>query len=108
MEEAYWMNSMFSVARHYGGIRIEGQEFDIVNKEGRTLVELSLDDSIKGKAIPPGEPADLIDKRFIPIYKKMGREAFIKWLEKNQQADSKALLKEGKELVKNIKKNGRK
>lgn len=46
--------------------------------------------------------------RFIPIYKKMGREAFIKWLEKNQQADSKALLKEGKELVKNIKKNGRK
>lgn len=31
-------------------------------------------------AIPPGEPADLIQSNWLPIYKEMGREEFIKMI----------------------------
>ena len=86
MEEAYWRNSIFSIAAHYGGVNIkdegETRDFLIVNKEGRTVFELSDPDSKyyvgdENMAIPPGEPVDLIDKEFIPYYKKLGRERFI-------------------------------
>lgn len=100
-EEAYWRNTQMSVARFYGGINItengKKREFLIVNKQGITLQELSDPDSkhyVKdGMAIPPGEPADLIDKVFIPLYKKLGREKFIDILSRQEKGLSKAELK---------------
>lgn len=81
--EEYWANSQFSIARYYGGIRINGKEYKIVNKQGATLFELSdpdspyyVGDGVK-KAIEPGEPADLVLEEWIPIYKKLGRERTI-------------------------------
>lgn len=81
MTEEYWANSQFSIARYYGGIQIGGKSYKIVNKKGITLFELS-DPSSKhyvkeGKAIEPGEPADLVREDWIPIYKRLGREKTI-------------------------------
>lgn len=101
MTEDYWMNSQFSVARHYGGMQAnfgEGSHlFEIVNKNGTTLFELSTPghpDYVAGdgKAIPPGEPADLVDVEFIPFYKKLGRDRFIEVLQEHEWASRKALL----------------
>lgn len=85
MEEEYWANSQFSVARHYGGVHAFGHEYTIVNKEGITIFELSDPASPhhvvgNAKAIPPGEPADLVMVEWIPTYRRMGREAFIEYI----------------------------
>lgn len=76
--EQYWANSHFSIARYYGGVKIDGHEYKIVNKEGVTLEELSNPRSkhyVKsGKAIQPGEPADLVREDWIPVYRKLGRD----------------------------------
>lgn len=88
MEEAFWANSQFSVARYSGGISFNGEEFQIVNKHGITLFELS-DPASKHyvgddkKAIEPGEPADLVQVKWIPIYQKLGREKFIELIKQN-------------------------
>ena len=71
MEESAWVNSYLSVARHYGGVSFQENEYSIVNKFGQTLFESS---------IAPGEPADLVVDWLIPYYKKMGREKFIEHL----------------------------
>lgn len=82
MTEEYWANSHLSVARYYGGIKVNGHEYKIVNKDGITLEELSDPRSEhyvkEGKAIPPGEPADLVLKEWIPVYRKLGREKMIR------------------------------
>ena len=103
MAEEYWSSSQFSVARYYGGIIVNGHKYKIVNKQGITLFELS-DPSSKhyakdGKAIPPGKPADLVRKEWIPVYKKLGREAFLEYL----KAHNPANLKEAKEYAKTLK-----
>ena len=74
-----WMSSCFSVAKFSGGITVTGEggkrrEFFVVNKEGKTLMQVG---------IPAGEPADLVDKEFIPLYKKLGREKFIETVKDN-------------------------
>jgi len=107
MEEAYWANSHFSIARHYGGIRLkEGQEFSIVNKNGITLRELS-DPSSKhyvgeGMAIQPGEPADLLDDRFISFYKRLGRDRFIEILKENNRMSVQGLMHVYRKAVKSL------
>lgn len=86
MVEEYWANSQLSVARYTGGCILSGKRYVIVNKEGITLEELSFpgsrhyvgDDKM---AIPTGEPADLIQVDWLPIYRKMGRKEFIKMLQ---------------------------
>ena len=98
MTEGYWANSYLSVARYYGGINVNGDEYKIVNKDGITLEELS-DPRSKhyvgdGMAIPPGDPADLVRKDWIPIYKKLGRDRAIE-LVKNGTT-----LKEAKKIAK--------
>jgi hypothetical protein len=82
MTEEYWATSPFSIARYYGGIKIRGVEYVIVNKEGKDIYECSIEAEKAGreKAIEPGEPADLIDRRYIPMYKKLGRDKFIEWV----------------------------
>lgn len=87
IEEAVWMNSQFSVARFYGGVKWNGKMYKIVNKDGITLEELSNPQSehYAGKgnmAIPAGEPADLVLEELIPVYRKLGREKFLSLLRK--------------------------
>lgn len=74
-----WMSSCFSVAKFSGGITVTGEggkrkEFFVINKEGKTLIQVG---------IPAGDPADLVDREFIPLYKKLGREKFIEIVKDN-------------------------
>lgn len=66
----YWMNSQLSVARFYGGIKFNGEEYVIV---------------------PPKN--DLILSKWVPVYKKLGRDKTIK------------LIKEGVDLKEVMAKN---
>ena len=89
MEEEYWRTSQFSIAKYYGAINVkignENIEYIIVNKEGKDIFECSeeADKAGREKAIEPGEPVDLIDRRYIPVYRKMGREAFVKMIKRH-------------------------
>lgn len=96
MTEEYWASSPYSIARYYGGIKIGCVEYIIVNKEGKDVFECSREAEKAGreKAIEPGEPADLIDKRYQPIYRKVGREKFIEWVKEGLE------LKQMKERMK--------
>lgn len=102
MAEEYWANSHLSVARYYGGIKLNGDEYKIVNKYGITLEELSDPRSKhyvkEGKAIPAGEPADLVLNEWIPIYRKLGREKTIELVKKGLS------IKEAKKMAKEEKK----
>ena len=99
MTEEYWATSQFSIARYYGGIKVGDVDYVIVNKEGKDIYECSIEAEKAGreKAIEPGEPADLIDRRYIPMYKKLGRDKFIEWVKEGLDlAAMKKRLKEGK------------
>ena len=93
MTEEYWATSQFSVVRYYGRIRIDGYEYLIVNKDGKDIFQCSVEAEKAGrdKAIEPGEPADLVRKDFVLLYRKLGRDKFIEILEKNQQASEDEL-----------------
>ena len=105
MDEEFWMNSQFSIARFYGVINVniggETIKYVIVNKEGKDIFECSLEAEKAGrnKAIEPGEPADLVDKRYVPAYRSMGRKAFIKMLEEHPELNPKMAI----ELAKSYK-----
>ena len=82
-----WMNSQLSVAKYSGGVQVvdEGgkkRTFFIVNKEGKDPTQAG---------IPEGGPADLVDKEFIPLYKKLGRTLFIGIVQANPLASRKEL-----------------
>ena len=82
-----WLRSQLSVAKYSGGVQIADEDgkkrtFLIVNKEGKDLNQVS---------IPAGEPADLVDKEFIPLYKKLGRTLFIGIVQANPLASRKEL-----------------
>ena len=87
MEEGYWMNSPFSVARYTGRIQVNGIVYVICNKEGKDIFECSFEAQMAGreKAIEPGEPADLCDQRYLPVYRKLGRERFIKLIKEHKE-----------------------
>jgi hypothetical protein len=99
-----WMSSCFSVAKFSGGITVTGEggkrrEFFVVNKEGKTLMQVV--------GIPAGEPADLVDKEFIPLYKKLGREKFIEIVKDNpllSREELKNVLSEAADKAKAAKK----
>ena len=102
MSEEYWVNSPFSIARYYGRIRISGQEYYIVDKRGRDLWECTAakDRAGSDKAIPPGEPADLVRKEFIPYYKKLGRDKFLSVLKDHPITNDKEMLAIYEEMTK--------
>ena len=82
-----WMNSQLSVAKYSGGVQVvvEGgkkRTFFVVNKEGKDLTQAGISE---------GEPADLVDKEFIPLYKKLGRTLFIEIVQANPLASRKEL-----------------
>lgn len=93
MAEEFWASSQFSVARHYGRVRINGHEYIIVNKEGKDIFECSIEAERAGreKAIEPGEPADLVRSDFVKHYRRLGRDRFIDVLKQNPQASDKEL-----------------
>lgn len=101
MAEEYWASSLLSVARYYGRVKINGNEYYIVDKLGRDLLECSVaaDRAGSDKAIPAGEPADLVRKDFIPYYRKLGRDKFLEVLKENPTAPDKKLLAIYKEMT---------
>lgn len=71
IEEDYWMSSQLSVARFYGGIKFNGEEYVIV---------------------PPKN--DMIQSKWAAIYRKLGREEFIELIKQNVSlAEAKKILK---------------
>lgn len=97
MAEEFWMDSHLSLARYYGQIRFGGNLYIIVNKDGKTLLECSIeaDKQGRGKAIPAGEPADLCLAELVPVYKWLGRDEFLKRIKDGVKASE--LLAEYKE-----------
>ena len=99
MEEEYWRNSQFSIAKYYGAINVkiggETINYVIVNKEGKDIFECSLEAQKAGreKAIEHGEPVDHIDRRYIPVYRKIGREAFIKMIKRHHDLTPEIAMK---------------
>ena len=85
MTEEYWKESQLSIASRFGLIRFNGHNYIIVNKEGIDVLTLSCMPEYKDKkkVIEPGEPCDLLLASFQPIYKELGREAFIRMLKDN-------------------------
>ncbi len=94
MAEEYWANSQFSIARHYGGVKIGQHQYTIVGKTGQDVFELSRIAEAEGrdKAIPPGEPADLCRNDFIKYYRALGRDAFLKVLEDHPRTPATELM----------------
>lgn len=82
MAEEYWANSQLSNARHTGQVKCWGRVYVIVDKRGHDIFECSQEAQKEGRemAIEPGEPADLVDTRYVKIYRKVGREKFIEML----------------------------
>lgn len=109
ISEKQWANGYLSIAKYHGGIKAFGHEYRIVNNRGATLYELSdphskfyVGDGDR-KAIEPGESADLCRTDFIPFYKKLGREAFVKVLKEHPRASDTELKKVYKDLTKKVK-----
>ncbi len=96
MTENYWANSMFSIARYFGKISIDGHEYVIVDKRGHDIFECSIEAEKAGreKAIEPGEPCDLCRVDFVPIYRKLGREQFLKFIQENPDINTAKQAKE--------------
>ena len=107
MEEEYWRSSQFSIAKYYGEINVniggETIHYIIVNKEGKNIFECSLEAQKAGraKAIEPGEPVDLVDRRYVPAYRMMGREAFIKMIQEHHHLTPEIAMELAKEYRKN-------
>lgn len=101
MAERYWINSQFSIARFYGGCKIGGHEYLIVNKDGKDLWQCTAEANRRGNtlAIMPGEPADLLRKDFVKHYRRLGRDRFLEVLKQNQRTSDKELQK----IFKNLK-----
>ena len=99
MTEEFWANSQLSIAGFIGRIKVDGHEYVIVDKRGKDIFECSLEAEKQGreKAIEPGEPADLCRADFVPLYKKLGRDAFLKFIKDHPEIDS---VKKAKEILK--------
>lgn len=106
MEESFWANSQFSLARYSGQIIVnidcERIHYIIVNKEGKDIFDLSVEAEKAGRrnAIEPGEPVDLVDSRYIPAYRMMGRDAFIRMIVEHDQLSPERAMELAKEFVK--------
>ena len=99
MTEEFWANSHFSIARYTGRIKVEGHEYVIVDKRGWDLFACSMEAKKLSRemSIEPGEPADLCRVDFVPIYKKLGREAFFQLLKDHPEIDTP---KKAREILK--------
>lgn len=81
--EEYWANSQLSIARYYGQVRFNGFEYIIVDKRGHDIFQCSAEAEKAGreKAIEPGEPCDLVLRSWVPVYRALGRDKFMKYIQ---------------------------
>lgn len=79
MAEEYWANSKLSIARYTGQVKCFGRVYVIVDKRGHDIFECSQEAQKEGREMAI-EPADLVDTRYVKIYRKVGREKFIEML----------------------------
>ena len=80
IEEGYWMNSQLSVARFYGGIKFNGEEYVIV---------------------PPKN--DLLLSKWVPVYKALGRERTVKLIENGTSLEVAKKMIKAKDDVEQLK-----
>ena len=80
IEEGYWMNSQLSVARFYGGIKFNGEEYVIV---------------------PPKN--DLILSKWVPVFKALGRERTVKLIENGTSLEVAKKMIKAKDDVEQLK-----
>lgn len=85
MAESFWANSQLSVARFTGRIHLGKYDYVICNKDGKDIFQCSLEaeKARREKAIEPGEPADLVRTDMLPIYRKLGRDGFLRFCKEN-------------------------
>ena len=81
-----WLCSQLSIAKYYGGIDISDEE----NGTRHFLVVDGKGQPYQGR-LSPREPADLVDKEFIPFYRKLGRDKFISIVSREPLASRKGL-----------------
>lgn len=86
MTREYWENTQFSLMHRTGICKMNNVTYVLINKEGKDIFQCSHEADLEGRkfAIEPGEPADIIDSRFIDLYKKYGRDLFIEKLKKGE------------------------
>lgn len=70
MAKEFWLESQFSIARFYGGIRINETRYIIMGSE-----------------------QDLVDDRFAKYYNKLGREKFMQILEQNNRTSHETVMR---------------
>ena len=81
-----WLCSQLSIAKYSGGIDISDEEngtrhFLVVDGKGQPYQGI----------LSPREPADLVDKEFLPFYRKLGRDKFISIVSMEPLASRKGL-----------------
>ena len=102
--EETWANSHMSIARYYGGIILNKEKYVVCNKHGITVFELSDPNSKyyvgdgEQKCIAPGEPCDLVNEKWIPVYKKLGRDRVLELVNQHKTLEEckKIAKEEGK------------
>ena len=101
MPEEFWMNSQLSVARHFGRVSNDGKVWWIVNSRGMDLFACTYEAEKLGrdKAIPAGEPADLVRQDFLKYYRKLGRDRFLEVLKFYGPHNDEKKLKEYMKLA---------
>lgn len=80
MAKEFWLESQFSIARFYGGIRINGTRYIIIGSE-----------------------QDLVDDRFAKYYNKLGREKFMQILEQNNRTSHETIMREMEDALNALK-----
>ena len=70
MTKEFWLESQFSIARFYGGIRINETRYIIMGNE-----------------------QDLVDDKFAKYYNKLGREKFMQILEQNNRTSHETIMR---------------
>ena len=80
IKEGYWMNSQLSVARFYGGIKFNGEEYVIV---------------------PPKN--DLLLSKWVPVYKALGRERTVNLIKSGTSLEVAKKMIKAKDDVEQLK-----
>ena len=80
IKEGYWMNSQLSVARFYGGIKFNGEEYVIV---------------------PPKN--DLLLSKWVPVFKALGRERIVKLIKNGTSLEVAKKMINAKDDVEQLK-----
>ena len=92
-----WIGSPLSVARFYGGATINGHDYFIVNAQGETVEEISMrlikENNPRQDAIPQGEPADMVRRDWLTVYRTLGRDRT------RQLVKAKTPLKEARRIA---------